>query len=112
MLADARMTIDKAALFEATRALWPHSVRVSDPNEAHEIYRALEHAFPQDDDWRQLALWSFHQALGGYEKCAIAKGLPRVDPCDVTFAEFDRWMRWNLNGDDCWLDRRAEYESA
>lgn len=106
------MNIDKGALFEATKALWPESVLVSDLNATNEIYRTREQAFPQDDDWRQLALWSFYQALGGHEKRALAKGLPRVYPRDVTFAEFDRWMRSNLNGDDCWLERRAEYERA
>lgn len=106
------MTIDKRALFEATQALWPEAISVCDPNATNAIYQKHENAFPQDDDWRQLALWSFHQALGAHEKRALAKGLPQVCPREVTFREFDMWMRSNLNGDDCWLERRAEYESA
>ncbi|MEG3176642.1 hypothetical protein U1872_10410 [Sphingomonas sp. RB3P16] len=106
------MTIDKIALFETTKALWPVMVDVSDPNAANNIYRTHENAFPQDDDWQQLALWSFHQALAAHEKRSLARGLPSIHPHQVTFAEFDTWMRSNLNGDDCWLERRAEYETA
>lgn len=65
----------------------------------------------QDDDWRQLALWAFHQALGAYEKNALAKGLP-LYPREVAFDEFDARMRANLNGADCWSDQRAEYEES
>ncbi len=106
------MTIDKSALFESTKALWPAIVRVSgNSNATNEIYQAIEKAFPQDDNWRQLALWAFHQALEAYEKRALAKGLP-LYPSEVTFNEFDTRMVANLNGADCWLDERAEYESS
>lgn len=107
------MSIDKGTLFASTKALWPETIRVSDnPDAANEIYWNNETAFSQDDDWRQLALWSFHQALGVHEKRAVAKELPSVHPHEITFDEFDMWMRSNLNGDDCWLERRAEYEGA
>ena len=37
------MTIDKGALFEATKALWPETVKVSgNPNATNEIYQILE----------------------------------------------------------------------
>lgn len=106
------MTIDKIALFEITKALWPEIVRVSDnPSATLELYRANEDALPQSDNWRQLSLWAFHQALVEHEKRVRAKGLP-LRPAEVTFDEFDGWMRANLNGDDCWLDERAEYEGT
>lgn len=106
------MAIDKIALFETTKALWPETVNVTENLSAtYEIYRANEQAFPQDDDWRQLSLWAFHQAIQNHERRAVAKGLP-LHPHEITFEEFDRWMRKNLNGDDCWLDERAEYESS
>ena len=106
------MTIDKIALFEATKSLWPNIVMVSDnPNATHEIYRVNENAFSQGDDWSQLGLWAFHQALADHEKRALAQRLP-LRPYKVTFIEFDMWMRANLSGDDCWLDERAEYESS
>lgn len=48
------MTIDKIALFENTKSLWPTIVMVSNnPNATNEIYRANENAFSRDDDWRQ-----------------------------------------------------------
>lgn len=106
------MTIDKGALFETTKALWPKIVRVSDnSNATNEIYQANEKAFSQHDDWRHLALWAFHQALEAHEKRALAKGLP-LHPHQVTFDEFDIRIRANLNGADCWSDERAEYESS
>ncbi|MET0239396.1 MAG: hypothetical protein ABW184_05810 [Sphingobium sp.] len=106
------MTIDKIALFEITKALWPEVVQVSDnPNATYDIYRANEGAFSLDDDWRQLAIWSFHQALAHHERQALAKGVP-LHPNGVTFDEFDAWMRANLNGHDCWLEERAEYERS
>lgn len=105
------MTIDKIALFETTKALWPTTVRVGDnPNATFELYRANEDAFSQDDDWRQLALWAFHQALSNHARRALAKGLP-LSPHEVTFGEFDMRMRANLSN-DCWLDERAEYEGG
>lgn len=107
------MTIDKSTLFAVTRALWPATVMVSsDPDATNRIYQEHENVFSQDDDWQQLALWSFHQALSAHEKHALAKGLSSVYPPEVTFAEFDTCMRSNLNGDDCWLERRTEYEAA
>ncbi len=106
------MSVDKIALFETTKALWPSIVRVSEnSNATNEIYWANEEAFPKDDNWRQLALWAFHQALVVHEKWALARGVP-LYPHEVAFKEFDMRMRENLNGDDCWLEERAEYEGS
>ncbi len=106
------MTIDKYALFETTKALWPETVNVSGhPNALNEIYYRHESAFSQDDDWHQLALWSFHQALSAHEQRYSAKGMPIIYPREVTFFEFDKWMRFNL-GDNCWSSERVEYENS
>lgn len=106
------MAIDKSALFETTKALWPEIVKLSaNLNATNKIYQTNEATCSQDDDWRQLALWAFHQALEAHEKRALAKGLP-LYPREVTFDEFDAWMRANLNGADCWSDERNEYESS
>ena len=111
-IGERSVTVDKSALFETTKALWPPAVRVSDnPDATHEIYRANEDAFSQDDNWRQLALWAFHQALRVHEKRALAKGLP-LHPHEVAFGEFDARMRANLSGADCWSDERAEYDNS
>lgn len=107
------MTVDKRALFAITMALWPETVRVSgNPNATNDIYWLNENALSKDGDWQQLALWSFYQALSAHERRALARGLPSIYPGEVTFAEFDTWMRSNLNGDGCWLAERAEYERA
>lgn len=109
---ERRVTVDRSALFETTKGLWPEIVKVSDnSNATNEIYQANEKAFSQDDNWRQLALWAFHQALGPHEKRALAKGVP-LYPHEVAFNEFDMRMRANLHGAGCWLDERAEYESS
>lgn len=106
------MTIDKGALFETTKALWPATVRLTDdPDATNKIYQRLEGASPAGDDWQQLALWSFHQALEAHEMRALAKGLP-LYPHEVSFDEFDIKMRANLSGDECWSAERAEYESG
>ncbi len=106
------MSIDKTALFESTKALWPETVRVSlNLDATNDIYQMNEKTFSWDDDWRQLALWSFHQALAAHERRALAEGIPHIYPHGVTFAEFDTWMRSNLNGDDCWSEERKRYEA-
>lgn len=47
------MSIDKTALFESTKALWPETVRVSlNPNATNDIYQMNEKTFSSDDDWR------------------------------------------------------------
>jgi hypothetical protein len=100
------------ALFEATRALWPANILLSEnSNAANEVYASNEKTFLPNDNWRQLALWAFHQALVTHESRALAKGTP-LSPHEVTFSEFDAQMRANLNGDDGWLEERAEYESS
>ena len=107
------MPIDKVGLFETTKALWPEAVVVRDnPDATNDIFRENERTFTQNDDWQQLALWSFHQALSAHERRALAKGLPSIHPREVTFAEFDTWMRTNLNGDDCWSAERRDYENS
>lgn len=103
------MSFDKVALFNATKALWPASIDVLEDSDAtNRIYWANEAAVPLDDEWRQLALWAFHQALLVFEREAVANGLP-LRPQDVSFVEFDRWMRFNLK-EDCFTEERAEYD--
>jgi len=106
------VAVDKLALFETTKALWPETVVVFEkPDATNCIYQANEKAFAEEDHWRQLALWAFHQSLEFYEKRALANGLP-LYPHEVTFGEFDHWMRVSLNGDDSWLEERAAYENS
>ena len=103
------MVVDKHALFESTKALWPRAVDIS---ALHGIYRANEDSFPADDDWRQLAMWSFHQALSEMKMRAIADGASKICPQAMEFATFDRWMRSNLHGDECWVAERAIWDAS
>ncbi|KRA62228.1 hypothetical protein ASD79_22465 [Caulobacter sp. Root655] len=106
------MAIDKTALFESTKALWPQTIFTFDArNTLNRIYQANEDSYSVDDDWRQIAMWSFHQALWGLEREASAKGASRFSPSEISFNIFDKWMRSNLTGDDCWLPERAEWEN-
>jgi hypothetical protein len=106
------MTVDKLALFEATKSLWPATIDLAkDPGGPHDIYWALEKIVPPDDDWKQIAMWSFHQALGEMEKQASATGVSIISPHAIRFADFDRRMRSNLAGDECWAAERVMWES-
>ncbi len=107
------MAIDKTALFESTRALWPQTIFTFDAqNSLHRIYEANEASYPVDDNWRQVAIWSFHQALAGLERNARAQGAATFSPSEISFEIFDEWIRSNLCGDDCWLAERAQWEAA
>ncbi|MFC3579359.1 hypothetical protein [Sphingomonas hylomeconis] len=106
------MTVNKLALFEAAKSLWPATIDLTkDPDGPHDIYWALERIVPVDDDWQQIAMWSFHHALDEMEKRAAATGVSVIAPCDIQFAEFDKCMRSNLAGDECWAIERAFWES-
>jgi hypothetical protein len=107
------MTIDKVALFESTKLLWPSLIDLSaNPNALNEIYWANEKANSVDDDWRQIAMWSFHQALSEFAKEAQAEGASKLSPQAISLDAFDRWMRSNLWGDDGWLWERMAWENS
>lgn len=106
------IAIDKQALFESTKALWPRTMLLSDADAANDVYWANEKAIPPDESWRQIALWSYHQAVTELAERAAAQGLLTIRPREVRFEAFDRWMRLNLHGDDCWLTERTEWEAT
>lgn len=107
------MTVNKLALFEAAKSLWPATIDLTkDPDGPHDIYWALERIVPVNDDWQQIAMWSFHQALNEMEKRAAATGVSVIEPHAVQFADFDKCMRSNLAGDECWAVERAFWESG
>jgi len=110
------VAIDKAALFESTRTLWPQTIFTFDAgNTLNRIYEVNERSYPVDDNWRQIAMWSFHQALWGLEKEASANGALAFSPSEISFSTFDKWMRSNLAktkwGPDEWLEERTEWEA-
>ena len=106
------MAIDKSDLFESTKALWPETLDLPATDAANYIYWANERTLPVDDNWRQVALWAFHQGLADLEKDAIANGVSKISPRNLDFSTFDKWMRFNLEGDDEWATERIEWEGA
>ena len=107
------MAIDKDTLFQTTVALWPEPVDLSNGLQVlHDVYCKNEQAFPVDDNWRQVALWSFHQILWGNAKRALAAGRSTIFPGLVRAKTFDKWMLLNLSGHECWSAERAEYEQS
>lgn len=106
------MTIDKHDLFESTKAHWPETLDLSATDAVNNIYWAIERTVSVEDNWRQVALWAFHQGLANLEKDAIAKGVSKISPRDLDFSNFDQWMRFNLEGDDGWATERIEWEGA
>lgn len=106
------MPINKSALFASTKALWPPSIDIiKDPNGTYDVYWALEKSISSHDDWRQVAMWSFHQALGELEKQAAAAGASIISPHALTFDAFDKWMRFNL-ADECWATEQAIWQGS
>jgi hypothetical protein len=117
------MAIDKMKL-ESTRDRWPPSFRITPSDgvpgfeaesELVAVYDLIDGAGEptgertQDDEWTQLANWAFHQALWALAKDTATDGVIRRE--DVTFDDFDHWMRVNLS-DKSWVDERREYEHS
>lgn len=118
------MAIDKWKLFERTRGRWPPNVRVvptagvpcfkTTPNLV-DVYAAIEAScepkgeWAAEDEWTQLANWSFHQALWALAENSGAE--KHINREQVTFEMFDEQMRLNLS-DDCWNAERTEYEES
>jgi len=117
------MAIEKTKLFDGTREQWPLTIRVlpkdgvtrfdSDPC-LNDVYRAVQAGcepageWTAEDEWANLANWSFHQALWALAERAGERHLYRDE---VTFEMFDRCMRNNLS-DDSWDAERLEYEES
>jgi hypothetical protein len=117
------MAVEKTKLFKHARERWPLTVRVLPTDgvpcfEARpclvEVYRAIEAScepageWTAEDEWKNLANWSFHQALWALAERAGERELRRDE---VTFEMFDRCMRENLL-DESWKAERLEYEES
>ncbi len=80
-----------------------------------DIYDAIELScsptdkWSSDDEWTNLANWSFHQALWSLaERTKSTKNIHREE---VTFEMFDERMRVNLS-DESWSAERVEYADS
>jgi len=86
MPTERAIRVDKSALFDATKSLWPATIDLTkDPAGPYDIYWAVEKIVLLDDDWRQIAMWSFHQALSDMEKKASATGASIISPHPMSF---------------------------
>lgn len=114
--------MDKLALFERVKALWPESLDLAydiSHRQDGDGIRALNEAYwPLDerlidegDEWMGLAAWAFHQSLWDLAEKCISEGDETLRPAGITFHAFDANMRANL-ADDEWADFRAEYEAS
>lgn len=80
-----------------------------------DVYRKIEadceptEALTPEDEWTNLANWSFHQALWSI---AERSEEGRLNRDQVTFQMFDNCMKRNLSADDCWISERVEYEAS
>ena len=71
----------------------------------YDLYRDIEAAIDDADDWMELAIWAYHQSIPKYGQIEGSKLQPR----SVGFKDFNRNMIENLMGDDCWVYERNVY---
>lgn len=113
------MPPSKHYLFAEASKKWPRAIKIlqdgsdvasvlTDPSDT-EIYRSIEREVG-DDDWMQIACWSFHQSMSLLIKDGHARGVSVVYPGDVTFTSFDTMMKSNLLH-EIWRSEREAYSS-
>ncbi|NWK94963.1 hypothetical protein DM806_04615 [Sphingobium lactosutens] len=95
--------IDPQELFDRVKQLWPAEVSILE-NEQNDIYWSLEKRLG-DDDWMQVAAWSFHQALEKCAKEAFAQGKEVLLTSSVTVDDFDANVRKNLKHESWSADK-------
>lgn len=118
------MAVEKRRLFERAKERWPRFMRVVPTNGfpsfvvepclvvLHEGIQAAcdpKGEWTEEDEWKGLANWSFHQALCAIAERSVAER--SLDREEVTFEMFDERMRSNLL-DECWLAERGQYEES
>jgi hypothetical protein len=118
------MALEKIELFERTRDRWPVYVHIRPKDGVPcfetnpsllDVYRKIEadceraEALTPEDEWTNLANWSFHQALWSIAERSEEGHLNRDQ---VTFQMFENCMKRNLSADNCWIAERVEYEAS
>lgn len=114
--------MDKQALFERARRLWPNYIDLS-----HDVlhwragglieavnrlyFHDVERRAGQGDPWLEIAAWAFHQSLHSLALEKVENGARTLSPQDVQFSEFDIRMKRNLLHDS-WREERAEYATS
>ena len=105
--------VDPQKLFQRVKELWPHSVEFGDDPliALNAIYWPLEERLRDDDEWLNLGAWAFHQGLHEIAEVVAANSQSTISPREVKFSTFDRWIRFNLEGDHSWAEELAEWLS-
>jgi hypothetical protein len=113
------MPPSKNYLFAEAAKKWPRRMSIvqdasdgvsilTDPSDT-EVYMAIEREVG-DDEWMQIACWSFHQSMSLHIKDCHSRGMSAVYPGDVTFTSFDMMMKGNLLH-EVWRSEREAYSS-
>lgn len=106
-------------LLDRTKARWPDVIHLERAGSAtnatdtalqilYELYRAIEDSIKDDDDWNQLGVWAFHQALWTYAIERVSSGDTAIPRDAISLAAFDVRMQDNL-ADESWASFRDEY---
>ncbi len=111
------MAVDPKALFLRARSLWPDKIDlgrrpvsglvVEGGQILIDLYEAIDASVDVEDEWLQLAAWAFHQALWGANK-RTTRPDGFLYTADVSFSDFDDFVKFNLSNDS-WAAIRAEY---
>jgi hypothetical protein len=96
---------NRKELFFITRQFWPVEISIEDNFSSDENAKnqGLLTSIEQDDDWLQVSIWAFHQALSLF----IEDKAATIFVNDVDYSVYEKMMFENLNGDECW---RSELE--
>ena len=107
-------SVDPRELFQRVKGLWPQSVVFGDDPLVvlNAIFWPLEERLGNDDDeWLSLGAWAFHQGIHEMAEVVAANSESTVSPREMRFSTFDRWIRFNLEGDNSWAEELAEWLS-
>jgi hypothetical protein len=110
----------KKEVFDAAKRRWPDefhvlSDRSSDevvfttPSE-YDVYKHIEAEIENEDEWSQLVVWAFHQALSVFIKDRYRLHTRLIRTEDVPFELFNEMLETNLT-DDSWCNEREIYDS-
>lgn len=110
--------MEATVLFDRVSALWPDAIVLRRENidgdgeplwSLVHTYEAIEDEI-DEDEWLELGIWAFHQALTDIAEANLSHGKHVVLSSSVSLAAFDNHMRANL-ADESWASEREMYVS-
>jgi hypothetical protein len=110
--------LTRREIFNNVRERWPSQIRMVGINSSQsavlttpplfEVYKTISGQLAPDDNWAELAAWSFHQALDKLGRRKFRQRQTVLHPHDVSFQSFNTMMISNLSHED-WESERAHY---